>query len=62
MDNFKRIATVPHAFDHGEERTIIVFAKDEELQKEATLAGATLAGGVNLIKEIQNGQVCDFIK
>lgn len=57
VDNFRRIAAVPHAFDHGEERTILVFAKDENIQKEATLAGATLAGGVDLVKEIQNGQV-----
>jgi len=57
VDNFKRYAPITHKYDHGEIRTIIVFAKNEDSQKEALDAGAQLAGGVNLIKQIQNGQV-----
>ncbi|XP_050303730.1 39S ribosomal protein L1, mitochondrial [Anthonomus grandis grandis] len=57
IDNFKRIAAVPHPFDHGEDRAIIAFAKNPESIKEAKDAGASLAGGVDLIKQIQNGQV-----
>lgn len=57
MDNFHRIVAIPHKIDHGEERSIIVFTKLPEQQKEATEAGAQLAGGVELIKSIQNGDV-----
>lgn len=57
MDNFTRIAAVSHAFDHGEERSIIAFAKDSTLQTSTKEAGAALVGGVELIKEIQNGNV-----
>ncbi|CAG9772235.1 unnamed protein product [Ceutorhynchus assimilis] len=57
VDNFKRIAAIPHKFDHGEERTIIAFAKTLESQKEASDAGAQLAGGAELVKQIQNGKV-----
>lgn len=57
VDNFKRIAAIPYKYDHGEDRTIIAFAKNEESQKEALNAGAHCCGGVELIKQIQNGQV-----
>lgn len=48
---------IPHKFDHGEERSIIAFAKTPEVQQEASDAGAGLSGGVELIKQIQNGEV-----
>lgn len=48
---------MPYKFDHGEERTILAFAKDTKLQEDAKKAGAHLVGGVDLIKEIQNGGV-----
>ncbi|KAF2905057.1 hypothetical protein ILUMI_01120 [Ignelater luminosus] len=57
VDNFTRIASMPHKFDHGEDRSIVAFAKSEEMQKEAKAAGADLVGGVELIKDIQNGRV-----
>ncbi|XP_066251366.1 large ribosomal subunit protein uL1 [Euwallacea similis] len=57
VDNFKRIAAIPHKFNHGGERSIIVFAKNVESQEEARKEGAQLSGGVDLIKQIQNGQV-----
>jgi large subunit ribosomal protein L1 len=57
VENFNRIAAVPFKFDHGEERTIVAFSKDVAVQKEALDAGAELAGGVELIKQIQSGAV-----
>lgn len=57
VDNFQRMVAIPHKFEHGENRNIIVFAKGQESLKEATDAGATLVGGVELIKEIQNGDL-----
>jgi ribosomal protein L1 len=57
VENFNRIAAIPFKFDHGEERTIVAFSKDVAVQKEALDAGAELAGGVELIKQIQSGAV-----
>lgn len=57
LDNFQKMAMVPHKFDHGEERTILVFAKEQDIIKEATEAGATLVGGTELLKDIQNGDL-----
>lgn len=48
---------MPQKFDHGEDRSIIAFAKSPEMQEEAKAAGAHLAGGVELIKDIQNGRI-----
>lgn len=57
VDNFTRIVAIPHRFDHGEDRSVLVFCKEPDLQKKATEAGAQLSGGVELIKQIQNGHV-----
>lgn len=57
VDNFTRIVSIPYKFDHGEERSIIAFSKTQSAQKDALNAGAHLAGGVDLIKQIQNGAV-----
>ncbi|KAK4881077.1 hypothetical protein RN001_004396 [Aquatica leii] len=65
VDNFTRIAPISHKFNHGEERSILVFTKEVVMQDEARSAGAQLAGGIELIKEIQNGNLSlqdfDFI-
>lgn len=55
LDNFTRMAPMPYKVNHGEARSILAFAKDLEVQEAARNAGASLAGGVELIKEIQNG-------
>lgn len=57
VDNFTRIAPMPYKFDHGEERSILVFTKDEGVKKEIEEAGARLVGGAELIKGIQNGNI-----
>ncbi|XP_044262259.1 39S ribosomal protein L1, mitochondrial [Tribolium madens] len=57
VEDFTRIVSIPFKFDHGEERSIIAFAKTPPALKEALDAGAQLAGGVDLIKQIQNGAV-----
>ncbi|XP_065371500.1 large ribosomal subunit protein uL1m [Calliphora vicina] len=57
VDNFQRMAMVPHKFGHGEERRILVFTKGNEEIVEARKAGATLVGGVELIKDITNGEL-----
>lgn len=57
VDNFFRMAPVLHKFDHGEERTILVFAKGQENIEIARKAGATLVGGPELVKDIQNGDL-----
>uniref|UniRef100_A0A1Y9HAI6 39S ribosomal protein L1, mitochondrial n=1 Tax=Anopheles farauti TaxID=69004 RepID=A0A1Y9HAI6_9DIPT len=57
VDNFQRMVAIPHRFEHGENRNIIVFAKGQDPLQEAKDAGATLVGGLELIKEIQNGDL-----
>lgn len=57
VENFNRMAMIPHKFDHGDDRKILVFTKDNNLVVEARQAGATLVGGVELIKDIQNGDL-----
>ncbi|XP_067617324.1 large ribosomal subunit protein uL1 [Eurosta solidaginis] len=57
LDNFQRMALIPHKFDHGEERKILVFTKGNDQVSEAREAGATLVGGIELIKDISNGEL-----
>lgn len=62
VDNFFRMAAVEHKFDHGEDRTILVFTKGQENLEIARKAGATLIGGPEIVKDIQNGdlQLSDY--
>lgn len=57
VDNFHRMAPIEYKFDHGEERSILVFTKGLENIEEAKKAGATLAGDASLVKSIQNGDL-----
>lgn len=57
VDNFYRMAPIQHKFDHGEDRTILVFTKGQENVEIARKAGATLIGGAELVKDIQNGDL-----
>lgn len=57
VDNFNRMAMIPHKFDHGDERKILAFTKENNLIAEARQAGASLVGGVELIKDITNGDL-----
>lgn len=53
LDSFTRLSLLPNIFPRDEERTILAFCKTSELIKEASDAGATVAGGTDLIKKIQ---------
>lgn len=57
IEDFSRICALKHRFPHTEERTIIAFAKDVDAQEAAKESGAQLAGGIELIKNVQNGKV-----
>jgi len=57
VDQFQRMAMIPHAFEHNEERNILVLAKGEELLREASEAGAALVGGTDVIRNIQSGDI-----
>ncbi|XP_011699010.1 PREDICTED: 39S ribosomal protein L1, mitochondrial isoform X2 [Wasmannia auropunctata] len=56
VDAFTRIACLPHAFDHGQNRKILAFCKSSEMEDIARNAGAHFAGGKQLIKQIQKGE------
>ncbi|KAK0081929.1 hypothetical protein PV325_011367 [Microctonus aethiopoides] len=57
VEAFTRTVNVPHVFDHGENRTVIAFAKTPELLQLADKAGATISGDNQLIKRIQKGEI-----
>jgi large subunit ribosomal protein L1 len=57
VDNFNRMAMIQHKFNHGDDRKIIAFVKGQDLVQEARDAGAALAGGVELIKDLQSGEL-----
>ena len=48
---------IPHTFEHGGERTVIAFTKNPEEAEQLRSVGVQLAGGEELIKEIQNGNI-----
>ena len=49
---------IAHQFNpNAIEKQVLVFAASEELQREATEAGAKLVGGEELIEEIKKGRV-----
>lgn len=56
-DSFHRMAPVTHRFDHGEERSILVFTKEQANVEIAKAAGATMVGGSEIVKQIQNGDL-----
>jgi len=57
LDPFFNVISYPHEFKAGSKKTVIAFAKGPEEQKIAYDAGASLAGGMELIKEIQTGEL-----
>ncbi|XP_069688986.1 large ribosomal subunit protein uL1m [Periplaneta americana] len=57
LDSFTRIVSVPHPFNKENARSVLVICKSPELQRSALEAGATVAGDVELIKNIQNGEL-----
>ncbi|XP_035728019.1 50S ribosomal protein L1-like isoform X1 [Vespa mandarinia] len=54
---FNRIVNYPHYFDHGEIRNIMVFSSKAQVIEQVLKAGATLAGGRDLIKSIKAGDL-----
>ncbi|KAF6214075.1 hypothetical protein GE061_011806 [Apolygus lucorum] len=57
VDPFSKIAPIPHAFEHGEDRSVLVFCKTPQLKDEAEAAGATLVGDVDILKKIERGEI-----
>jgi len=63
IDSFTKMVPVYHPFERGvAEKVIMAFCKDPEEMKAAEAAGATKAGGTELIEEIAKGKldVADF--
>lgn len=53
MGAFTRIVQFPHYFGHREPRNIVAFSLNGQVVAKALEAGATLAGGRDLIKTIK---------
>ncbi|XP_046389758.1 50S ribosomal protein L1 [Ischnura elegans] len=57
VEKFSRMVAIPYPYQHGEERKIVAFCKTPELQSVALNAGAIIAGGSELIKSVQTGEI-----
>jgi large subunit ribosomal protein L1 len=57
LDKVLGNANIEHHFDQEIKRTIIMFSKKPEDLNPGLTAGAVLAGGVDLVKELQSGEV-----
>ncbi|KAJ8668586.1 hypothetical protein QAD02_010249 [Eretmocerus hayati] len=57
VEPFQKILRLPHKFDHGEQRKVAAFCKTETDVKDALDAGATLAGGTDIIKMMLKGEI-----
>jgi len=58
MDGFSKMIPLFNAFERGvSEKTILVFAKNEDALHEAREAGAERAGGLELVDDIAKGKV-----
>ncbi|XP_076295791.1 mitochondrial ribosomal protein L1 isoform X2 [Lasioglossum baleicum] len=55
LDKLTNLVDTPHPFNLKEERTILAFCKKPNDNAAATAAGADFVGGVEIIKQIQNG-------
>ncbi|KOC65723.1 39S ribosomal protein L1, mitochondrial [Habropoda laboriosa] len=56
VEKFSKVIDTPHTFKHEEApNKILVFCKNLEEQEKARNAGADFVGGIELIKQIQNG-------
>ena len=57
MKEFTHTVVLPHFFDDGTVHRILVFCKTPEDKTLANSLGAELAGGLELIKAMQNGEI-----
>ncbi|XP_078040370.1 mitochondrial ribosomal protein L1 isoform X2 [Augochlora pura] len=55
LEKFTNMVETPHPFEQEIGRTILAFCKKQSDNQDAIAAGADFAGGVELIKQIQNG-------
>jgi len=58
MDTFSKMVPLYHPFERGvTQKSILVFAKNDEALNVARSTGAELAGGIDLIEDIAKGKV-----
>ncbi|XP_031620369.1 39S ribosomal protein L1, mitochondrial [Contarinia nasturtii] len=57
VSNFNKLVLLKHPFEHGQERKILAFAKEEVNRSKAIEAGATTVGGSDMVKLALKGNV-----
>ncbi|KAG7158384.1 39S ribosomal protein L1-like [Homarus americanus] len=57
VDNFSNVAGLPHNFNTEQNRTILAISRDEDVLEQAREMGVTHAAGIEIIKQVQNGEV-----
>ncbi|XP_071540970.1 uncharacterized protein mRpL1 [Panulirus ornatus] len=57
IDSLSNVAQLPHDFDTEQHRTVLAISRHEEVIEQAWQMGVTLASGLDIIKQVQNGEV-----
>lgn len=55
--DINKTVVLPHSFDDGKENRVLVFCRTPEEKEAALEAGAEYAGGAELVKSVENGDV-----
>ncbi|XP_031829380.1 mitochondrial ribosomal protein L1 [Nomia melanderi] len=55
LEKFTKLIELPHLFEVPKKRTVLAFCKGEKEIEKAKVAGVDYIGGIDLIKQIQNG-------
>ncbi|KAG0726121.1 39S ribosomal protein L1, mitochondrial [Chionoecetes opilio] len=57
IDDFYNVIRMPHDFNTGQERSILVISSNEEVHEQALQMGATHAAGLEVVKQAQAGDI-----
>nr|XP_045625040.1 uncharacterized protein LOC123774614 [Procambarus clarkii] len=57
VDNFFSVVQLPHEFESEQQRTVLAISRNKKVIEKAWEMGVTYAAGVEIIKQVQNGEV-----
>nr|XP_053633042.1 39S ribosomal protein L1, mitochondrial-like [Cherax quadricarinatus] len=56
-DNFSNVIQLPYHFENEQQRTVLAISRNEEVIEQAWQMGVTLAAGLDVVKQVQSGEV-----
>ncbi|XP_069943372.1 large ribosomal subunit protein uL1m isoform X1 [Cherax quadricarinatus] len=57
IDNFSNVIQLPYHFENEQQRTVLAISRNEEVIEQAWQMGVTLAAGLDVVKQVQSGEV-----